>query len=370
MFFKDNPFYLLGVHTTDSGDRLEEALRDKLHAASEKAERDRLLDAAYVLQKSVKRSGAEFFWLPELSREEAWGLVEKVTDARALSPSDFLSLSPLSRVVLAMNGLFYGCDSSRLFLQEICANYDHIYPAEVTALLNAGRRKAHLPVLRNGSHVEMWKRELPGELLEAAHQMVKGKKMSDWACLLGDLGKEKDTFPWRLFVMDYEEMSRKDREALERNLDYALCLTDRHFPQGLLLAGDTLKAMKDLAQPLSIRSGCWPLETAFQRVRKEMITLWDKGRKDDSRALGEALFPLFTPWPEFQERAEKDRKDMKEGRRPAEAPSSRGLSWQSVPAALGRIPEVKEEKEKKYPLFLLFLAFFIVMTLVYVFVED
>ena len=53
MFFKDNPFYLLGVHTTDSGDRLEEALRDKLHDASEKAERDRLLDAAYVLQKSV-----------------------------------------------------------------------------------------------------------------------------------------------------------------------------------------------------------------------------------------------------------------------------------------------------------------------------
>ena len=101
-----------------------------------------------------------------------------------------------------------------------------------------------------------------------------------------------------------------------------------------------------------------------------MITLWDKGRKDDSRALGEALFPLFTPWPEFQERAEKDRKDMKEGRRPEEAPSSLGLSWQSVPAALGRIPEVKEEKEKKYPLFLLFLGFFVVMTLVYVFVED
>lgn len=370
MFFKDNPFYLLGVHTTDSGDRLEEALRDKLHAASEKAERDRLWDAAYVLQKSVKRSGAEFFWLPELSREEAWGLVEKVTDARALSPSDFLSLSPLSRVVLAMNGLFYGCDSSRLFLQEICANYDHIYPAEVTALFNAARRKAHLPVLRNGSHVEMWKRELPGELLEAVHRMVKGRKLSDWARLLGDLGKEKDTFPWRLFVMDYEEMSRKDREELERNLDYALCLTDRHFPQGLLLAGDTLKAIKDLALPLSIRSGCWPLETAFQRVRKEMITLWDKGRKDDSRALGETLFPFFTPWPEFQERAEKDREDMKEGRRPEEAPSSRGLSWQSVPAALGRIPEVKEEKEKKYPLFLLFLAFFIVMTLVYVFVED
>ena len=73
MFFKDNPFYLLGVHTTDSGDRLEEALRDKLHAASEKAERDRLLDAAYVLQKSVKRSGAEFFWLPGLSKEENKG---------------------------------------------------------------------------------------------------------------------------------------------------------------------------------------------------------------------------------------------------------------------------------------------------------
>lgn len=367
MFFKDNPFYLLGVHTTDSGDRMEEALREKLHRAEGEAERKRLLDAAYVLQKSVKRSGAEFFWLPGLSKEEALGLVERTVQGQELSGSDFLSLPPLSRVILAMNGLFYGSAGLRLLLQEICTNYGHIHPAEAAALFNGDRRLAGMPQLRNASHVEMWKRELPHEMVEAAHEAGKDRKLSDQAHLLAELRKEKDTFPWQLFVIDYEERSRKERERLERDLDYGLSLSDRHFPQGLLLAKDTLAHLKDLSEPLCIRSGQWPLETAFQRARREVTALWDRGRKEDSRVMAESLLPFFREWPDFAERMEKDRKDMAEGKRPEEVPSGKGPVWQNVPSTLRRIPEVERKKEKKVPLFVLFLVFFAVMTLCYIF---
>ncbi len=365
MFFKDNPFYLLGLHTTDSTARIGEALQEKLHMAEEEGEKRRLMDAAWILQKSVKRSGAEFFWLPGLPKEEAYGLIHRTVDGKGLRPSDFLSLPPLSRVVLALNGLFYGNGNVRLFLKEICTAYAHIRPAEVSALFNGDRRQAGLSILRNVSHVEMWKRELPFHLAKASHQAAKDMGLSAYAALLAELAGDKESFPWQMLEMDFEEMSRGEREKLERDLDYSLRLADRHFPQGLLLAEDTLRALQKLAEPLCIRNGSWPMDTPFRRVRQAVIFLWDNGRKEEGRKMADTLLPLFREWPPLLKQAEKDRTDMAGGKRPAPERMAGGPSWQNVPSTISRIPEVKREKEKKWPLFLPFFLLFLLLTLYY-----
>lgn len=137
----------------------------------------------------------------------------------------------------------------------------------------------------------MWKRELPFHLAKASHQTAKDMGLSAYAALLAELAGDKESFPWQMLEMDFEEMSRGEREKLERDLDYSLRLADRHFPQGLLLAEDTLRALQKLAEPLCIRNGSWPMDTPFRRVRQAVISLWDNGRKEEGRKWQTPFFP-------------------------------------------------------------------------------
>lgn len=364
MFFKDNPFYLLGVHTTDSGACIDQALQEKLNRAGGEKEKNRLLDAAYMLRKSVKRSGAEFFWLPGLEKERAFTLVDRAVRGDDFKEEDFSSLPPLSRVVLSLNGLFYGSRSVRLLLEEICDSYEAVRPEEGAALFNGDRRKAGLPVLRNFSHVEMWKRELPSHLTEA----VKHLDTADYAALLAELGKTRSrSFPWGLLLLDFEEKSRKQREKLEKDLQHSLSLAEHSFSDGLRQAEKQVDSLAGLTKPLCLRNGYWPLEPSFLAVRNQVIAFWKEGKRKESRAMGDALFPFFQEWKPLKEQIEKDRQAMEEGRTPdILRGKSSSLPKKTPPAVAGG----KEgAAERTYPLFLLFLVFFILLTVYYFFLK-
>lgn len=104
----------------------------------------------------------------------------------------------------------------------------------------------------------MWKRELPFHLAKASHQTAKDMGLSAYAALLAELAGDKESFPWQMLEMDFEEMSRGEREKLERDLDYSLRLADRHFPQGLLLAEDTLRALQNWQSPCASETAPGP----------------------------------------------------------------------------------------------------------------
>ena len=85
MLFKENPFYLLSVHSTDGAAAIDAALSHQRKLLPLEAE-GAASEAAHWLLRMENRSEAEYFWPSGLSRRDAFLLAEGGESDCALSP--------------------------------------------------------------------------------------------------------------------------------------------------------------------------------------------------------------------------------------------------------------------------------------------
>ena len=354
MFFKDNPFYLLAVHTTDGAEVIEQSFRRKYETAQER-EKKNLKEAKTVLLKSVERSGAEFYWLPGLSREKAFSLVSMILEKGDVPDGLLYSLPSESRIILELNLLLYGMKKEMaLFLKDLCENYDALSPEKSARFINRDREQAGIAPLRHISYIEMQKRLLMDEIGEALNILKKDMGILAYGKLLAKLGETvKGTTLFCKMLIDYEEELPAVLETWEKDLDYALCLSLRHFPQGLSLAEEKTEACITLLRPLTIRRGIWPMAPLLQRIGETARIFRNEGKEKEAAAL-ENLFPLG----EFEGIKEALDKMGQEELPPFP-------SWEKVPSSLGDIPRIKAEKGERSLLPLLLLAVLLIMTLLW-----
>lgn len=302
MFFTENPFYLLSLHTTDGKETISSALTEKMGQAKAKEERNRLLDAEYDLTHSGRRSRAEYFWLPLLEREQAWAVISDVVSGKMVNS---ISYPSLSAVILAMNCLYYGAYTDPLpWLLQICEGYGKIDPIATAAIFNEDRRVAGFSGTYDYSYVEMQERSLLEDLAEAARKVKEREGRKNWAELMAILAeKERNTIPGAELLLSYEDSLQKDKEKTEKEIDYALTLMRTH-PQGLTLAEEKVKDWLALMKPVLLWKGAWPLMNLFHRIRNEEIDFLREGKETGHMA---ALFAPFETCEEIREILEKDR---------------------------------------------------------------
>lgn len=343
MFFSDNPFYILSLHTKDGKEAISTALQEKLEKAKDKKERNRLLDAEYDLTHSRRRSSAEFFWLPLLTKKEAYGYIDDIISGK---PAGSINFPCLSSIVLAVNCLYYGAyeDPLPLFL-KICEDYGKIDPIATAALFNEDRRSAGLAGTYDYSHVEMCERDLLENIGEAACKVKERAGKEKWTTLISSLAeKEKETIPGADLLLSYEDSMREEKREKEKDIDYALTLTRTHFPQGLSLAKEKINDWMIPMKPMVLWQGARVLMNLFHRLRNEEIYFLSRGEKDKARELA-SLFRNFEDFREIQEIRERDGILISHGLIP-ERQEIHFPRFDRVPGT-AIIPEAPEIKKKK-----------------------
>lgn len=343
MFFTENPFYILSLHTTDGKESISIALREKLGQAGTKEERNRLLDAEYDLTHSGRRSRAEFFWLPLLKRDEAWTLVSAVAGGRMVNS---ISYPSLSAVILAMNSLYYGAYEDPLpLLLQVCEGYGKIDPIATASIFNEDRRIAGFPGTYDYSYVEMLERSLLEDMAEAARKVKEREGREKWAGLMTVLAeKERNTIPGAELLLACEDSLKPDKEKAEKEIDYALTLMRTHFSQGLSLAEEKVKDWLALMKPVLLWQGPGAAENLFHRLRNEEIEFLACGKGEEAEKAG-GLLALFPRDEEMEEILQKDRILISHGLVP-EKEEIHFPRFDKVPGS-GVIPEAPEFPKKK-----------------------
>ena len=103
MFFRENPFYLLGVHSRDTAEAIRTASLEKQGAAKSREEKHMYRMAEERLLHESSRFRAELSWLCGMGKERAYSLI----DGRR-SMEIRKNLPPSLRLFLAVHDLYNG----------------------------------------------------------------------------------------------------------------------------------------------------------------------------------------------------------------------------------------------------------------------
>ena len=207
MFFSENPFYRLGVHSTDSPAALQERERKLSGGEPEEVEALRLL-----LQQET-RCEAEFYWLVGWSKEEALSEASRIIAGRVYSREHWAELSPLSRMMIELNEMAAGHISlSRLL--KIERDFEALSPLEAAEDIQRDRRTAGVPLIKEPWIIEMWKQDLLSEIGRAASLASSQMKIEDYGGLLHELGeKGRRGMVYFQLLSDYEKRNTERLHA-------------------------------------------------------------------------------------------------------------------------------------------------------------
>lgn len=343
MFFRENPFYILSLHTTDGKEIISTGLQEKLKNAETRKEKNRLLDAEYDLTHSGRRCRAEFFWLPLLKKEEARALISDVVSGK---PVISISYPSLSAVILAMNSLYYGAYEDPLpLLLQMCEGYGKIDPIATASIFNEDRRLAGFRGTYDYSYVEMQERSLLEDMAEAASRVKEREGKEKWTEFMTILAaKERNTIPGAELLLAYADSLKKDKEKTEKEIDYALTLGRSHLSQGLSLAQEKMRVWFTLMKPVLIWQGPLSAAELFHRIRNEEIRFLALGRAEEAEKTA-GLLAAFRNYEEMEEILQKDRILISHGLVP-EKQDIHFPSFDKVPGS-AVIPEGPKISKKK-----------------------
>ena len=120
MFFRENPFYLLGVHSRDTAETIRTASLEKQGAAKSGEEKHMYQLAEERLLHESSRFRAELSWLCGMGKERAYSLI----DGRR-SMESRKNLLPSLRLFLAVHDLYNGEEDALSIMETIT----RLYPA-------------------------------------------------------------------------------------------------------------------------------------------------------------------------------------------------------------------------------------------------
>ena len=228
MFFRENPFYLLGVHSRDTAETIRTASLEKQGAAKSGEEKHMYRMAEERLLHESSRFRAELSWLCGMGKERAYSLI----DGRR-SMESRKNLLPSLCLFLAVHDLYNGEEDDLSIMETITRLYLACDTNEVLARIEADRKTGGFPPIKELFLLDIRKEELLWEIGVAAGRLDT-EKLGRFLTVLG-----KADVPCNMalarFLSLYEEKTKAEVAALSRDLRYALRLAEMYPRQGLLL---------------------------------------------------------------------------------------------------------------------------------------
>lgn len=282
MFFRENPFYLLGVHSRDTAEAIREASLERRNVAKSGAEKHMYRMAEEHLLYDRSRFRAELSWLCGMDKECAYALISGTGNMEKRE-----NLSPSLRLLLAVHDLYNGGKDAFSVMETIV----RLYPAgdtdEVLARIEADRKIGGFPPIKELFPLDIRKEELLWEMGVAAGrldaEMLGG--------LLTALGKTDVPCGMALtrFLSLYEEKTKAKVVVLSRDLEYALQLTGTYPLQGLMLVEEKMKVYGKAVSPFyaMLHHEVLPdaVEMIFEEYVNEAFLFYKKGEKETALAL-------------------------------------------------------------------------------------
>ncbi len=180
MFFTENPFYRLGLHSRDEMASL--LLREQQLTS----EGGRDLEDLRLLLQIENRSEAEFYWLIGWEKKEALRAAHRIAEGKVYDRKDFEKKSPLSRMMIELNEMAMG-HMSLARLLEIERDFTALSPLDAAKEIEEERVRAGFPRLEEPWVIEMWKQDLLSEIGRAALVSLSKIPLGDHEALLSAL---------------------------------------------------------------------------------------------------------------------------------------------------------------------------------------
>lgn len=155
MFFRENPFYLLGVHSRDTAETIRTASLEKQGAAKSGEEKHMYQLAEERLLHERLRFRAELSWLCGMGKERAYSLI----DGRR-SMESRKNLLPSLRLFLAVHDLYNGGKDALSIMETITRLYPASDTNEVLARIEADRKTGGFPPIKELFLLDIRKEEL------------------------------------------------------------------------------------------------------------------------------------------------------------------------------------------------------------------
>ncbi len=292
MFFKENPFYLLGVHSTDGKRAIEQAAEEKA-ALAEGVEAKAYRDAAEILLHPEWRCQSEFFWLCGTDKETAVSLVRQTVEGEDVSLGERQSLSVFNRFILALNHLYYGKGEDAFSdMEELLSCYPLLKAEAVRSLISQDRDEAGFPGMEDVSALESWLHEAVWQAGVAVDACDGSLSEGEYGRLLARLEEMHGTdgILMARLLSAYEEKHGAEIKKIREELEYAVQLSFQHAPQGKDLFSDKVKAYGEAIRPFLISAAhgnyC-PLfvEEGCKKLLNGIIRLYQAGKKKEALSL-------------------------------------------------------------------------------------
>lgn len=339
MFFRENPFYLLGVHSRDTAETIRTASLKNQYAAKSVEEKRIYRVAEERLLHESSRFRAELFWLCGMNRAAAYSLIDG-----GWTEDNRENLPPSLRLLLAVQEL-YDCGENSFSAMEMITR---LYPVrdtgEVLARIEEDRKIGGFLPVKELFPLDIRKEELLWDIGEAAGRL-ETERFGRFLMAL----REKDVpcgMALTRFLSLYEEKTKAEAAEISRDLEYALRLAEMHPSQGLLLAEEKMKDYGKAVSPFyaMLHQAGLPdnVEIFFEKYVNEAFLFYQKGEKETALALLDYFLRSVRGGSGYIEKVKKWRIMMDEDRRmePLPHPKRKFERTTAVPKTVDHIPAV------------------------------
>lgn len=282
MFFRENPFYLLGVHSRDTAETIRMASLEKQGAAKSREEKHMYRMAEERLLHERLRFRAELSWLCGMDKECAYSLIGGTGNMEKRE-----NLPPSLRLLLAVHDLYNGGKDAFSVMETIIRLYPASDTNEVLVRIEADRKIGGFPPIKELFPLDIRKEELLWEMGVAAGRL----NAERFGRFLTALGKTDVPCGMALtrFLSLYEEKTKAEVAALSRDLEYALQLAETYPLQGLKLVEEKMKVYGKTVSPfyamLHYEGLPDAVEIFFEEYVNEAFFFHKKGEKETALAL-------------------------------------------------------------------------------------
>lgn len=282
MFFRENPFYLLGVHSRDTAETIRTASLEKQGAAKSGEEKHMYQLAEERLLHESSRFRAELSWLCGMDKECAYSLIGGTGNMEKRE-----NLPPSLRLLLAVHDLYNGGKDAFSVMETIIRLYPASDTNEVLARIEADRKTGGFPPIKELFPLDIRKEELLWEMGVAAGRL-NTERFGRFLTVL-DKADVPCSMALARFLSLYEEKTKAEVAALSRDLRYALRLAEMYPLQGLLLTEEKMKVYGKAVSPfyamLHYEGLPDAVEIFFEEYVNEAFFFRQKGEKETALAL-------------------------------------------------------------------------------------
>lgn len=343
MFFKENPFFLLGAHSRDSVETIHALAQEKQNTASTEEERYRYEVAEASLLHGSSRLRAELFWLCGMEKEDAYRFISGMAERGA-----YERLPMSARLLLAIDRLAGGEENVLECMEAIESLYPPFEIEMVLEEIEKDRKIAGVPSVTSVFPVEIWRKELLWEIGAAAEQVdieLYGE------CLTALGGKKRNSGMATIqFLSVYEEKTRKEMDLLSKELSYGLLLCEKYPAQGTAIVEEKMKAYGKLAAPFYAAADRGELpdrvEILFEKYIYTAFLIYRMGKKEIALSLLGYFAKYIRKGDRYLEKVEAWKTIMENGgalKFPYPKPVME--EFPDVPKSIGKIPLIEMPKQ-------------------------